>query len=245
MKYEREYFIHYYDCDNSFHLNIVNLMRYFEDIALLNSEDVGIGLDYYNKNNVAWLLYKWDIIINQLPNYRDTIKIITEPLGFSRFYAYRIFEVRSSNNDLLIQGNSLWFLIDTAIRRPKKISEEFYLGYHVPPEDRRELFIEDVNPPGKIDFQKEFFVRKSDIDINNHVNNTKYVEWALEMVPDLITKNYSLQRLKVNYKKETYYGQNLKVLINIAGDEELKICLHKVVNEADDICFLETHWHKA
>lgn len=145
----------------------------------------------------------------------------------------------------MIQGNSLWFLIDTTIRRPKKISEEFYSGYNVPPEDRRELLIEDVKPLGKVDLQKEFFVRKNDIDINNHVNNTKYVEWALEMVPDLITKNYSLQRLKVNYKKETYYGQNLKVLINIAGDEDLKICLHKVVNEADDICFLETHWHKA
>lgn len=85
MKYEREYFIHYYDCDNNLHLNIVNVMRYFEDIALLNSEDAGIGLNYYQKNNVAWLLYKWDIIINQLPAYRDTIKIITEPLGYEGF----------------------------------------------------------------------------------------------------------------------------------------------------------------
>ena len=120
MKYEREYFIHYYDCDNRFQLNIINLMRYFEEIALLNSDDAGIGLDYYNKNNVAWLLYKWDIIINQRPVYKDTIKIITEPLGYSRFYAYRIFEVRNNTNDLLIQGNSLWFLIDTTCQKTKK-----------------------------------------------------------------------------------------------------------------------------
>lgn len=244
MKYEREYFIHYYDCENNLKLSPVSLLKYFEDIALLNSEDAGIGFAYYNKNNVAWLLYKWDIIINQLPVYREKIKIITEPLGYSRFYAYRIFEVMNSNNDLLIRGNSLWFLVDTTLRRPKKVSEDFYSGYHVSPEDRRELPIEDASILNKADNQKEFFVRKSDIDLNNHVNNTKYVEWAFEMVPEKIIKDFTLKRLKVNYKKETHYGKKIKTLIEVCDEPELIICRHKIIEQEEDICYLETQWKK-
>jgi medium-chain acyl-[acyl-carrier-protein] hydrolase len=245
MKYEKEYFIHYYDCENNLKLSSVSLLKYFEDIALLNSEDAGIGLDFYNKNNVAWLLYKWDVIIHQLPVYKDRIKIITEPLGYSRFYAYRIFEVMNSNNELLIQGNSLWFLVDTTLRRPKKVSEEFYSGYHVSPQDRRELLIEDVSVLYKADNEKEFLVRKRDIDLNNHVNNTKYLEWALEMVPDEITKEYTLNRLKINYKKETHYGKKIKTLIEVSDKFDLKICKHKIMEQEEDICFLETQWKKS
>ena len=65
------------------------------------------------------------------------------------------------------------------------------------------------------------------------------------MVPELIIKDYSLKRLKVNYRKETHYGKKIKTLIEIAGEADLKICRHKIMDEEEDICFLETNWHKA
>ena len=41
--------------------------------------------------------------------------------------------------------------------------------------------------------------------MNEHVNNTKYVCWAIETVePDFIT-NHRIKNLKVVYKKETTY----------------------------------------
>jgi medium-chain acyl-[acyl-carrier-protein] hydrolase len=242
MKYEREYFIHYYDCDNNLNLGIPGLLRYFEDIALLQSEDAGIGLKYYHKHNVAWVLYKWDITINCYPKYKERIKVITEPISFARFYAYRSFEVRNLQEEVLVTANSLWFFVDTSTRKPTKIIEDMFKGYGIGPEVKKELPIEEIRLPVKADFQKEFIVRQGDIDLNDHVNNIKYIEWALEVVPEIISKNYGLKRLKVNYKKETHYGRKINSVIEIKDESGLKICFHKIMDEGEDICFIETQW---
>ena len=58
--------------------------------------------------------------------------------------------------------------------------------------------------------EKSFDVRYSDIDTNMHVNNVKYVSWALETVPKDIVLNYELKNVKVTYEKETTYGETIK-----------------------------------
>lgn len=242
MKYEREYFIHYYDCDNNLKLGITGLLRYFEDIALLQSEDADIGLKYYHKNNVAWVLYKWDISINCYPAYKEKIKVITEPISFARFYAYRSFEVRNQQDEVLVTANSLWFFVDTSTRKPTKIIADMFRGYGIGPEVKKELPIEEIRLPVKTDLQKEFIVRQSDIDLNNHVNNIRYIEWALEMVPNIISQNFTLKRLKVNYKKETHYGRRINSVIEIVDEGDSKTCSHKITDEGEDICFIESQW---
>ncbi|MCX6152493.1 MAG: thioesterase [Ignavibacteriales bacterium] len=242
MKYEREYFIHYYDCDTNLNLNITSLLKYFEDIAILQSEDAGIGLKYYEKNNVAWMLYKWDVIINRYPKYKERIKIITEPVSFFRFYAYRSFEVKNLAGETLATANTLWFFIDTNSRKPTKIIEEMFSGYGISTEEKRELPIDEIKPFGKIDYEKEFFVRQSDIDTNDHVNNISYLAWALEVVPDFLFKDSILKRLKIYYKKETHYGSKIKSLVGINNELSKKICSHKISDGGDDICLLETQW---
>ncbi len=245
MKFNREYFVHYYDCDTSLKLHVTSLLRYFEDIALLHSEDAGVGLKYYHKNKIAWLIYKWDIIIEDYPCFTDSVNIITEPHGYSKFYAYRTFDVRNKNDEQLIKGNSIWFLVDTNIRRPTKITEELYGYYNVPMEDRTELKLDDIGLVNSVDNQKEFFVRQSDIDTNDHVNNIKYVEWALEAIPTEILKTCTMKRLKVVYKKETHFGKKIKTIVEINEDPSGIICRHKIMDEDVEVCLLETHWAKA
>jgi len=244
MKYNREYFVHYYECDPNLRLHVTSLLKYFEDIALLQSEDVGVGLKYYTENKIAWLLYKWDIIIDDYPHFNDAINIITEPHGYSKFYAYRTFDVKNKNGEQLIKGNSIWFLVDTSIHRPTKISEELYSYYNVPVENRIELKLDEIETVNRIDYQKEFFVRQSDIDVNDHVNNIKYVEWALEAIPNEILKTCILKRLKVVYKKETHFGKKIKTIVEINENLPGIKCKHKITDEDVEVCLLETHWTK-
>lgn len=244
MKFEKEYFIHYYESDLKRRAAITGIMQYFEDIAILQSESRGVGLDYYEKNKVAWVLYKWDITIHSYPVYKQTVRVITEPLTFHKFYAFRTFEIRSTSGELLVSAVSLWLFVDTNTRRPMKINEDMYRGYGLadplpappPMEDARQL-----NQCGQL---IEFKVRRSDIDTNNHVNNIKYVDWALEAVPFEIIENYSIKRLKITYKKETNYGSRISSMIGTERDENKVACLHKITEDNNDLCILETVWEK-
>ncbi|GKE01422.1 palmitoyl-acyl carrier protein thioesterase, chloroplastic-like protein, partial [Tanacetum coccineum] len=43
---------------------------------------------------------------------------------------------------------------------------------------------------------------RSDLDINQHVNNAKYVGWILESVPKTIEENYELASISLEYLRE-------------------------------------------
>ncbi|MGE5431035.1 MAG: acyl-[acyl-carrier-protein] thioesterase [Syntrophomonadaceae bacterium] len=242
MKYERNYFVHYYDSDLKKRALVTSIMRYFEDIAIMQSEDASVGLDYYSKNNVAWVLYKWDIEILNYPKFKDTLRIVTCPLAFAKFYAFRSFDVYSMSGEHQVKGSSMWFFVDMNTRRPARIPQEVYDGYQITPADTRQLEIEDPKAPEEIDYSTTFRVRQSDIDTNGHVNNIKYIEWALEALPQEIFSSFTLRRIKVVYKKETMYGRMISSSASGIKDGDKMIFRHKISDGDLDLCYLETEW---
>ncbi|MGE5354559.1 MAG: acyl-[acyl-carrier-protein] thioesterase [Acidobacteriota bacterium] len=242
MQYERNYFVHYYDADLKKRALITSLMRYFEDIAILQSEDASVGLDYYTNNKVAWVLYKWDIEILNFPKFKDTIRVVTCPMAFAKFYAFRSFDIYSLNGEHLVKGGSMWFFVDMNTRRPAKIPQEVYDSYQITPADTRPLEIQDPKAPDEIAYSSNFRVRQSDIDTNGHVNNIKYIEWALEALPPETFSGSILSRIKVVYKKETMYGRMITSSASATKEGNKTTFRHKITEGDVDLCFIETEW---
>ncbi|HEX2867837.1 MAG TPA: acyl-ACP thioesterase domain-containing protein [Ignavibacteriales bacterium] len=243
MQYERNYFVHYYDADLKKRALLTSLMRYFEDIAILQSEDASVGLDYYTNNKVAWVLYKWDIEILNYPRFKDTIRVVTCPLAFAKFYAFRSFDIYSLSGEHMVKGGSMWFFVDMNTRRPAKIPQEVYDSYQITPADTKPLEIEDPKAPsGATAYKTTFRVRQSDIDTNSHVNNIKYIEWALEAIPLETFQGYTLRRIKVVYKKETVYGRMIDSSASEIRQGENIIFRHKISDGDVELCFIETEW---
>ena len=242
MWYERNYFIHYYDVDLKKKASISSLLRYFEDIAILHSEHVNRGIDYYIMHHVGWVLYKWDIKIIRYPEFRETIKVRTRPSYLKGFQAYRYFDVLDSKGNQIVSANSMWLFLNTDTKKPTRITEDIFEGYGVDKNKMTELEFGIIKEISKVDAEKDFDVRYIDIDSNHHVNNIKYVEWALELVPQNIVNDYNLNRLKVNYKRETAYGKNISSSVEIQKEEEKINCIHQISSEETVLCILETGW---
>lgn len=240
--YEKNYFIHYYDVDLKQRASIFSLLRYFEDIAILHSEDVNRGIEYYNQHHVGWVLYKWDIKITKYPEFKEIIKVRTQPSHLKGFHAFRYFDILDSDGNQIVTANSMWLFLNTGTKRPTRITDDIFEGYGVDKNKMTELEFGNIDKIAKIDFEKEFDVRYVDIDSNRHVNNIKYVEWALEMVPQNIVDNYTLGHLIVNYKKETAYGNSVTSLIEINIEKEKIKCIHQISSGDSVLCILESVW---
>jgi acyl-ACP thioesterase len=242
MFYERDYFIHYYDSDLKKRASTSSLLRFFEDIAILHSEDVKLGVDYYSENHVGWVLYKWDIKIKRYPEFKETIRVRTEPLYIKNFQAYRYFEIIDSKGNTIATANSMWLFLNADTKKPTKVPENIFKGYGIDKNKMTELEFGEINDLTKTDAEKEFDIRYIDIDTNHHVNNIRYVEWALEMIPPDVKEKYTLNHLLVNYKKEAVYGKNIISSIGIEkGDKNLK-CIHRISSGEILLCMLETGW---
>ncbi|WP_027626095.1 acyl-[acyl-carrier-protein] thioesterase [Clostridium lundense] len=242
---EKEYEIHYYEVDYKRRVLITNIINYFCDVATKQSEDRNVGLDYMRENNIAWVLYKWHIDVHRYPLHGEKVIVTTRPHSFRKFYGYRKFQIIDEKGEIIVEANSIWFLIDIKKRRPKRINDYILEAYKVSKDndERGILEIPDIACVESIDNEKTFNVRYSDIDTNGHVNNVKYVSWAIETVPLEIIKNYALKSITINYEKETKYGEIINAFVQIIKEDKKIICIHKITDkEGNELTIAQSIW---
>ena len=74
-----------------------------------------------------------------------------------------------------------------------------------------ELEIEKLKELDEYNNEINYLIRKSDIDINNHVHNLNYIDMAYEILDD--AKEFN--NVRISYKKEIKYEDKIKVESNI------------------------------
>ncbi|MBR9978175.1 MAG: hypothetical protein KFH87_08810 [Bacteroidetes bacterium] len=236
------YFAQYHDCDTRQRLSVLAMMRYFEDIAILQSDHYEVGLRYYVKERVAWLLNKWDIRIHAYPAFKDDVRVLTQPMAMRRVLANRRYVIEDEQAAPLVEADSQWVFVDLARRRPARIPENIFRRYGIS-EDAEVLPTPQMpGVPERADVTRNFHVRKSDIDVNRHVNNIRYVDWAFDALPDELVREQLLRRLLIHYRKEVQYGEQVHVITELTGDNEQVIALHGVYVGEDLRCALESWW---
>ena len=118
-------------------------------------------------------------------------------------------------NDEVVGGiYSIWTLIDIEKRRivrPQKV------GITIPECEEYSSFVEKYEPLLDIETQKVQTreVMYSDIDLNKHMNNARYLEWVMDFLPQNVLEKYFIGEMTMHYQKEIapesivdlYYGQ--------------------------------------
>ncbi|WP_343216357.1 acyl-[acyl-carrier-protein] thioesterase [Clostridium simiarum] len=242
---EKQYEIYYHDIDYNRKALITSLVNFLGDVATYQSEELGVGIDYLMKNEVAWVLYKWDIDIKEFPTYGDKITVKTSAFSLKKFYAFREHEICNDKGQVIGTAKSIWFLINFKKRRPVKILKRFYEVYEIDENCKEELHIDDINELSRVDHEQSFTIRYSDIDTNKHVNNAKYISWAIEAVPLDVILKYRLERVKVTYQKETTYGHSINSKVQVEDKDDSMYCIHRIFDEeGKELTLLETFWKK-
>ncbi|MGL4874017.1 MAG: acyl-[acyl-carrier-protein] thioesterase [Clostridium sp.] len=244
--FTKEYEVLYRDADYKLRCRIASLVYFLCDVGNSHAESVGDTIDYQLENGAGWVFYKYDIKIHKYPNYRDKLSVTTMPAGFKKFYALRDYIIKDESGDIIAEATALFFLINIEKRRPMRILPEQYEMYGVDGDVDKVKELDKVSKIDKEDYYKEFQIRYSDIDSNTHVNNVKYVEWALESVPQEIVRDLELRRMKILFEKEVSYGDTIHVSAEVKHNEDGVVrTLHRISNrEGEELTLLEIEWEK-
>lgn len=244
--FTKTYEINYYDVDYKLNCKMSSIINFICDVGTQQSESIGGGMEYCVKNNCAWVFYKYDIKLDRYPTFGEKISITTEPVGFKKFYGLRKYTIYDEDKKVIGTALALFFLINIEKRRPMRIQAEQYEFYGVDGDIDYDISMEELQKMREEEFSKEFDIRYSDIDSNKHVNNVKYVEWALEVVPIDIITNYELKRVKVNFEKECTYGESIKSLVEVKKLNDVETKTFHIIKNADgkELTMLEFEWKK-
>ena len=90
---------------------------------------------------------------------------------------------------------------------------------------------EDLPMPGKVTFDnlskiEDRSVRYNDIDLNGHLNNTKYIDYIIDTHDINFYKKYRVNEILINYEKEIKNGDRVAIFTDgnmpeiIVGDVE-------------------------
>ncbi len=234
-KYTREYVLNYYDSDKNGQATPVILLKILAETSGWHTESIGYGHKKMEENNYTWMLSRWRVRFFSYPLAGEKITISTWTSKIDRFYANREFTIADDKGNIIAKASTLWIFIDLIKKRPIRIPTELYSYFNIIEEFNFDDFSDFKEAHEVTDFH-DFSIRRYDIDYNNHVNNTVYLSWFIEAIPDNIFENYQLKEFEINYKKETKYGNIIK-----SGSKEIgiyneeKIFYHTILDRDMDI----------
>lgn len=244
--YQKEFEVHYYEVNQYQEATPISVLNYLEETAIAHSEAVRLGINRLKSEGIAWVLNRWSVQMERYPRWNEKIMVETWPSKFERFYATRQFYVKDLQGEILGRATSLWIFLSIEKKRPIRIAAEYMLPYGVDSQGVLEEPFSELSNVENPEVLREFYVRRSDIDTNQHVNNTKYMEWVLETVPTEIYQTSILQSFEVMYKKEVGLGSI--ILATSQPIEELsKSAFSHTIREKEqgyNLALAQTNWVK-
>lgn len=225
--------IRYSECGRDGRLTIPAIVNHFQDTSTEHSESLGVGVDFMKSINRAWILASWQICICRRPEICEQVEIQTWPTGFKGIYGDRNYVMRDARGEVLAYANSIWIYLNTESGRPDRVNPEVAARYE------NELPYEMEYAPRKIvvsemeSAKDSFPIRRCHLDTNNHVNNGRYIEMAMEYLGE----DFTVSQLRVEYKKAALFGD---VVFPKVFEEENRI-LVELCDEAGQI-YATTEW---
>lgn len=218
--YKKKYQISISNVNINKRLGLVGLLDFLQDIATLHAEDAGFGLEEMIRNQSFWVLVRQKLNIQKYPQWNDEIEIHTWSRKPEGMYAFREFEF-FLNGELIGNCSTVWMILDGVTRKIKK--PDFPLEMINPRKDYNLNYIaERVNLNDHFEFINSLVVRNSDIDLNMHVNNTKYSQWVLDSISIEKHKSFVIREYEINFLLEVQLGDKIDIFSSQNSDNSSK-----------------------
>lgn len=229
--------INFTQCSPNGYLKYSELCNILQLTAAKHSENGGISFSDMQEFHQAWVLSRMRVEITLLPKWKDIVTVKTWIISLEKSRSIRAFEVTLKDKKV-VNCETLWIVFNTKNRRPDTLAlpDEHFEKF---PETKSTLVdVKKIAIPESIKTLYQRRVLLSDLDIVNHVNNIKYLEWCLDCVDsELVLKN-ELISFDMNFLKELKLNDNFEILESI----ELKKSVFTIVKDEKPFCVLELNW---
>jgi medium-chain acyl-[acyl-carrier-protein] hydrolase len=200
-----------YEADFNNRIKISSIFNYLQEAASLHADILKFGYKDLIVKNQAWILSRVIVEIHGTSKFGEEIEVETWPKCIDRLFAIRDFNIYNSSNEKIVNATTAWIMIDTNSKRPLRLND---LNHFVPNKDKEAAIIEipDKIPDAE---NKEFIYEKntgySDIDVNKHVNNVRFIEYALDSMEEVFYAEKNITRIQVNFLSEMKFGEKIQI----------------------------------
>ena len=229
-----------FDADIRGRLRPQTLLAYLLNSAWNHAKGTVYGYEELSARNLMWVLIKIQLIIKRLPKWGDQVEIETWGKRIEKLYALRDFAVSLASGEKMISATSSWMVLDKTSGRPQR----FHLktdGFPWKP-GREEIETNLQKVPELHSGKKiaNFRVQFSDIDVNRHVNSTRYLQWMIDSHSQKHLEEAELKAVELSFLAEALPNDDVAVFSEDRGSSEL--CRVIRVSDNKELCRAQFEW---
>ncbi len=212
---DRPYPLRVSDFDKHNRILPSSVLDLFQDAAGAHATMLGKSGPQLAKINQCWMLTRIRYEVVRQPRLYETVVVRTWPIESRRIELDRDYLVLSEDGEVLIKGTSQWVVMDISDREEPKLifARNFELGLD---EYRTERTFE--RPFGRavynsVENDAPYLCRSAytDLDMNCHVNNIKYADFALSSFGEELPDDAETVGFRIDYAKEVRDGEILSI----------------------------------
>ena len=204
--------------DMNGHIKLPDVILLSLQVSGMQSIELGVSdkaiLEGYN---LVWIITDYDIEVVRLPRFAEEITIETEALSYNRLFCYRRFTIYDETGQELIHMMATFVLMNRDSRKVHAVEPEIVAPYQSDFDKKliRGPKYDSLNEP----ISKDYHVRFYDLDMNGHVNNSKYLDWIFEVMGADFLTQYIPKKINLKYVKEVRPGGVITSAVERTGLE--------------------------
>ena len=198
---------------------VSSFLRFAQDAAEEHCQLLGTDWDTMAKKRYFWAVIRQRLQITGYPKAGDTVTVKTWPMPTTRVAYPRAAEGFDGEGNSLFKVISIWVIVDMDTRAmvlPGKSGVDVagtVLG--------TELKAPGGLPAGTFTNSGFRTVSYSDLDVNGHMNNTRYLDWVCDLLPSAFHRDHPLKAATICYMTEALEGQQLQ--LSWSGEETIRV----------------------
>ena len=204
--------------DMNGHIKLPDVILLSLQVSGMQSIELGVSdktiLEDYN---LVWIITEYDIEVVRLPRFAEEITIETEALSYNRLFCYRRFTIYDEAGQDLIHMMATFVLMDRDSRKVQAVESEIVAPYQS--EFDKKLIRGPKYANLEAPISKDYHVRFYDLDMNGHVNNSKYLDWIFEVMGAEFLTQYIPKKINLKYVKEVRPGGVITSAVERTGLE--------------------------
>jgi acyl-ACP thioesterase len=208
---ENKFRVRAFDVDANDRIKVNSILDYFQDAASNDAERLNFGYTNFVPRGLTWVLSWAKFEFLYLPKFAEEVKLQTWGKKQYKFYSLRDYLLFNSNDEVICKGTSAWLLIDSKSHRIKILPELF-------PEIKMHDSIDALSDlPQKIIHSEQTeviystHIRYSDIDLNQHANNSAYIKHMLDCFNKEFHSEHTVKTLTVSFNAESKFGDEIQL----------------------------------
>ena len=216
--YKTDYTVLSSDTDANRRLRLSRLFTMLQEASIAHTTVLGMGREKTLDRGLLWIVTLQQAKIWRMPEYDERIRLKSWPGKMMHLLFPRYYRIEDETGNALVEASALWALMDEKTRRvvfPELFGVKIR-GVHT----GKEIPLPAAPKMPANAQESTFNVPYSFVDLNGHMNNTRYFDLAEDRMPKELHERH-LVGIQTEYAKEAKEGDTILLKSEVTPDAYL------------------------